>query len=932
MTVQKQTSPQIELEEIKRANNAFNISVITSLMFGLLVAISVFINRSFATDIISLSALAVGAVVAATSAVLSRRGKSDLGILLLIAALIAIVASRVFVQKGLAIPTGIVHIILVSSIAIYTLPPKWVSRVIMLAFINTAVTIVVDQFTTGVPTSPQPQIAIIISSVLGLIYLAILARQFPSLPLRAKLIIGLLLLTILPLIVLGWQSNGKIRSVLEGQIKADILRSSLSASAFFQISVNQLLGTVQDLSHLSEVIDYVSLPENQRAGSEMELAVINKLTEVGRSDPPYIKSYALVDETGKVIFDTDSANINTLFGDPDFLNFVIAHRKTFVSGMTLTTDPAQQNFYVASPVYSKSNELAGVLIMTCDAKIIEQLVNEWLRQGQAPANEYTFIIDSENYFVIGHSMRADLYKSYLSRDDPRVSNLIKRGLLSQSSLDLVVIPQPEIIAKLTNMADTASFRVPSREFNGQLVEIAASRVENANWIVVTGQPVSTIETITQNQLRTTVIITIIIAALAALIAILISNLFTRPLLQLTKVAENISTGDFTQRADVLTKDEIGTLANAFNTMSSQIQELVTGLEKRVEQRTSELEYTSKQSEKRAQDLQTITVVAHYISTENDLGQLLPLVTRIVSERFGFYHVGIFLLDETGKFAVLRASNSPGGQEMLQRQHRLEVGQTGIVGNETPTGLPRIAWNPGPTPIYFNNPNLPDTRLKMALPLIARSATIGALDVQSTVPNAFTDADVSIISLLADQIAIAIDNARLIEESQSALAESKAIFNEYLSEAWQGKTSSEVLGYHQSSSGGKVITSSSLSELNSEHANGHKTLEIPIRVRGQVIGALNIRSIISEGDWSEDDVNVVEAVAERLGLALDNARLFEETSTRASRERLVTEITTKIRGTNNPQEMIKTAVEELQRALGATRVEIVPQKAAPPPDK
>jgi len=104
------------------------------------------------------------------------------------------------------------------------------------------------------------------------------------------------------------------------------------------------------------------------------------------------------------------------------------------------------------------------------------------------------------------------------------------------------------------------------------------------------------------------------------------------------------------------------------------------------------------------------------------------------------------------------------------------------------------------------------------------------------------------------------------------------------------------------------------------------------VRDQVIGVLNVRAITQDKEWTEDDVNVVQAVTERLGLALDNARLFEETSTRASRERLVTEITTRIRSTNNPQEMIKTAVDELQRALGVTRVEIVPQKIAPPPDR
>jgi GAF domain-containing protein len=259
-----------------------------------------------------------------------------------------------------------------------------------------------------------------------------------------------------------------------------------------------------------------------------------------------------------------------------------------------------------------------------------------------------------------------------------------------------------------------------------------------------------------------------------------------------------------------------------------------------------------------------------------------------------------------------------------------VGQTGIVGNVTSTGTPRIALDTGADAIYFNNPNLPDTRSEMALPLRARGSIIGALDVQSTIQNAFTDTDISLLTLLADQIAIAIDNARLIDEAQSALAESQTIFSEYVAEAWQRKTASGVIGYHQTLTGGKVLTDLTPDSYK-EHANGHKSLEIPIRVRDQVIGMLNVRSVSKETEWSEDDLNVAQAITERLGLALDNARLFEETSTRASRERLVTEITTKIRGTNNPQEMIKTAVEELKQALGTTRVEIFP-KISPPTDK
>jgi GAF domain-containing protein len=288
-------------------------------------------------------------------------------------------------------------------------------------------------------------------------------------------------------------------------------------------------------------------------------------------------------------------------------------------------------------------------------------------------------------------------------------------------------------------------------------------------------------------------------------------------------------------------------------------------------------------------------------------------------------VGIFLLDDNKTYAVLRAANSAGGQEMLRRKHSLKVGQTGIVGYVTSTGKPRIALDTGADAVFFNNPSLPETHSEMALPLITRGTVIGALDVQSKVPNAFNDADVSVISLLADQISIAIDNSRLLEAAQASIEETRAVFSEDLAEAWQKKTESGVIGYRQTLGGGQVLTHTNMSILETSN-NGHgKPLEIPIRIRDQTIGVLNIRATSDDKDWSEDDMNVIEAVAERLGLALDNARLFEETSTRATRERLVADITTKIRGTNDPQEMIKTALEELKQVLGASKVEILPKK-------
>jgi GAF domain-containing protein len=256
-----------------------------------------------------------------------------------------------------------------------------------------------------------------------------------------------------------------------------------------------------------------------------------------------------------------------------------------------------------------------------------------------------------------------------------------------------------------------------------------------------------------------------------------------------------------------------------------------------------------------------------------------------------------------------------------------------VGYVTSTGNPRIALDTGTDAVFFNNPDLPDTHSEMALPLTARGAIIGALDVQSTAKNAFTDEDVSTLGLLADQIAIAIDNARLLEESRNALEESQSVFREYLAEAWQKKTTTEIMGYYQSLAGGQVITSGEINKEAFSSVNSEKEmLTVPIKLREQVIGTLNIRPNTSGRVWRADEINIVEAITERLGLALDNARLFEETTRRAEREHLVSDITTKIRSTTDPQEMVRTAVEELKRALGVTRVEIVPQKTTPPPDK
>ena len=417
----------------------------------------------------------------------------------------------------------------------------------------------------------------------------------------------------------------------------------------------------------------------------------------------------------------------------------------------------------------------------------------------------------------------------------------------------------------------------------------------------------------------------------------LSSTITTPLGNLAMVAQDVAGGNLSARANIETKDEVGTLAEIFNFMTSQLQELIANLEARVAERTTELETEKRQVDARAKQFEAITKVARSISATQDLQELLPQISRVISEQFGFYHVGIFLNDFTNRIAMLSAANSEGGQRMLARGHQLKIGEQGIVWLVIGTGQPRIALDVGDDAVFFDNPDLPNTRSEMALPLRIADKIIGALDVQSTESNAFSSEDVDVLSTLADQVSVAIQNARLFEQIGKALAESEVVSRQYLRESW-GRLSSEhkLTGFRYTASGAFPLDNDKATndgkappaaKINDERPY----VKIPIQLRGETIGALKVHAP-ETGKLTDIQLDLIKAVAERVALSVENARLFEETEKRAERERRVSDITTKIRSANDPQQMINTAIAELRQALGATLVEVVPQRLSDMTDK
>ena len=362
-------------------------------------------------------------------------------------------------------------------------------------------------------------------------------------------------------------------------------------------------------------------------------------------------------------------------------------------------------------------------------------------------------------------------------------------------------------------------------------------------------------------------------------------------------------------------------------VNQELQDVRDNLEKRVEERTAEVEKSSQQTKKRVAELQAIAELSQTIALEQDLDQLLPLITKLISERLGFYHVGIFLLDETREYAILQAANSEGGARMLTRGHRLKVGATGMVGYVTQSGRPRIALDVGADAVFFNNPDLPNTHSEAALPLKTGQQVVGALDVQSMESAAFTAEDVDILSALANQVSTAIQNARLYEQTRSVLRG----HIESNRKGWQRLIKERESKGYTFRPDGSVITAASLRPetqnaiasgqtvaISSESANERTSIAVPVKVRDQIIGILNVQAHDANRVWTENEIVFLQTISERAAFALENARLFEETGRRAARERAVGEISEKISASSNFNRILQTTVQEIGRSLGASR--------------
>jgi GAF domain-containing protein/HAMP domain-containing protein len=411
-----------------------------------------------------------------------------------------------------------------------------------------------------------------------------------------------------------------------------------------------------------------------------------------------------------------------------------------------------------------------------------------------------------------------------------------------------------------------------------------------------------------------------VVILALLLASLIQRSITRPVAELRRGAEAFRQGEMDVALSVAGTDELSLLARTFNQMTTRLRGLVDTLEQRVAQRTHALE-------RRAVQLAIAADVGRAAVSILEPELLTRQVVELIREGFDLYYAGLFLLDEEGRYAVLEAGTGDAGRIMKERRHRLEVGGISMVGAACAGRRARIALDVGEEPVRFDNPLLPETRSEMALPLMVGARVLGALDVQSIQPAAYSEEDIAVLQLVANQVAVAINNARLFAEVQAALDAERRAYGEISRQAWERMVRAQAItGYHCDERGvfpvGEAWYPQTQTARKTERAmpgqGGMQSQIMPIRIREQIIGAVDARKLDDSGEWTQEEIALLETLADQLGVALDSARLYQDAQRRAARERTIRHVTERMRRAVDVETILQTAVAELASALGVPR--------------
>jgi GAF domain-containing protein/HAMP domain-containing protein len=724
---------------------------------------------------------------------------------------------------------------------------------------------------------------------------------------RTRLVVFLILFTVLPLALAGI-----IASLTSENSARQKQEDSLSAVA--TLKEGQVTGWIEDLYQnlyseaertpsallLISLLQSPSDPSNYQSNYDSQLEIFKKSIAARR----VFDELFLIDARGNVILSTDNNQKGKNLSDQAF--FQNGLQRPYFNPPYFDTTLGRMTAVVAIPLATDQGQVMGVVAGRANLDQLHQIMLE--RTGFGETGE-TYLVGADGL----------LLTETLSQDYP-----VGKARIQSEGVQKAILDHQNGVGGYLNYQGLpvyGAFRWIPELQAALIAEQSQAEAAQASTRIT-------------NILIAAMGISILLAILAAWV---IGKNLTRPLNELTETAEKIAAGNLTLRAKTAppekgSPDEIAALAIAFNSMIAQLRNLVENLEERAATRTRQLQNRSEQ-------LTAAAEVGRSATTILDKEQLIQHVVDLIQERFNLYYVGLFLVDEAREWAVLQAGTGLAGQTMLARSHRLPVSESSMIGWSITNGQARIALEAGEDPVRLATPELPRTRSEAAIPLRSRGQILGALTIQSEQPGAFDRETTAIFQVMADQVAVALDNASLFDQAQQAIETVRQAYGETSRKAWLEKLQTRPIAYRRDAAGVssrpgsmmEMTTSTTQTPAPVEEVDSHTNVVIPIVARGQTIGLVNAqrRADLLEPQgtsgngtsWTNEEVSLLENLIDQLGIALESARLFESTQQQAERERLVAEVTSRIRATLDIDTILQTSVLEMRDALDLAEVEI-----------